>query len=71
MGKTVAYIRASTNKQDLNNQKLEILEYAREHGVKVDELLGTTASSRKTTRQRRNDEMLATLNDSASEVRVM
>lgn len=29
MGKTVAYIRASTDKQDLKNQKLEILEFAR------------------------------------------
>lgn len=29
MSKTIAYIRTSTDKQDLNNQKLEILEYAR------------------------------------------
>ena len=27
MPKTIAYIRASTDKQDLNNQKLEIFEY--------------------------------------------
>jgi DNA invertase Pin-like site-specific DNA recombinase len=30
MGKTIAYLRASTDRQDLNNQKLEILEFARE-----------------------------------------
>ena len=64
MGKTVAYIRASTDKQDLNNQKLGILEYAREHGLKVDEFIEITVSSRKTTKQRRIDEMLARLNDS-------
>ena len=64
MGKTVAYIRASTNKQDLNNQKLEILEYAREHGLKVDEFIEITVSSRKTSKQRRIDEMLARLNGS-------
>jgi hypothetical protein len=29
MSKTIAYIRASTNKQDLNNQNLEIFEYAK------------------------------------------
>lgn len=29
MSKTIAYLRASTDKQDLKNQKLEILEYAR------------------------------------------
>lgn len=64
MGKTVAYIRASTNKQDLNNQKLEILEYAREHGLKVDEFIEITVSSRKTSKQRRIDEMLTRLNGS-------
>jgi len=27
--KTIAYIRASTDKQEVDNQRLEILEYAR------------------------------------------
>ena len=30
MGKIVAYLRASTDKQDLSHQKLEILEFARQ-----------------------------------------
>lgn len=64
MSKTVAYIRASTNKQDLNNQKLEILEYARKKDIKVDEYVEITISSRKTSRERRIDEVLQTLSDS-------
>lgn len=39
MGKTVAYLRVSTNKQDINNQKLEILEYARHNHLRVDEFI--------------------------------
>lgn len=59
MGKTYAYLRTSTDKQDLNNQKLEILEYARRHDLKVDEFVEITVSSRKTPKQRRIDELLA------------
>lgn len=64
MGKTLAYIRASTNKQDLNQQKLQILEFGREHALKVDEYLEVTISSRKTSRQRRIDVLLEMLNPS-------
>lgn len=64
MGKTGAYIRASTDKQDLNNQKLEILEFARQKGLQVDEFIEITVSSRKTTKQRRIDELLTKLNGS-------
>ena len=39
MGKTYAYLRTSTDKQDLSNQKLEILEYARRHELKVGEFV--------------------------------
>lgn len=61
MGKTYAYVRTSTDKQDLNNQKLEILEYARRHDLKVDEFVEIAISSRKTTKQRRIDELLIKL----------
>ena len=64
MGKTVAYIRASTDKQDLNNQKLEILEFARQHRLQVDEFVAITISSRKTSKQRRIDELLQKLAES-------
>lgn len=61
MGTTYAYLRTSTDKQDLNNQKLEILEYARRHDLKVDEFVEIAISSRKTTKQRRIDELLVKL----------
>jgi DNA invertase Pin-like site-specific DNA recombinase len=59
MGKTYAYLRTSTDKQDLNNQKLEILEYARRHDLKVDEFVEIAMSAQKTPKQRRIDELLA------------
>jgi len=64
MGKIVAYIRASTDKQDLNNQKLQILEFARKKDFKIDEFVEITISSRKTTKQRRIDELAQKLKDS-------
>jgi DNA invertase Pin-like site-specific DNA recombinase len=51
MGKTVAYLRASTDKQDLNNQKLEILEFARQHHLRVDEFIAIPISLRTTNKQ--------------------
>lgn len=64
MSQTIAYIRASTDKQDLNNQKLEILEWARKKDLKVDAFVEITISSRKTSKQRRIEEVLQTLADS-------
>lgn len=61
MGKIIAYIRASTDKQDLSHQKLEILEFARKKNLNVDEFLEITISSRKTSKQRRIDELLEML----------
>ena len=40
-----AYLRASTDNQDLNNQKLEILEFARQKNLHVDEFVAITAST--------------------------
>lgn len=63
MTKIIAYIRTSTNKQELNNQKLEILEYAQKHKLSVSEFVEIQTSSRKTTKQRRIDEVLGKLQD--------
>ncbi|STX55469.1 site-specific DNA recombinase; e14 prophage [Legionella beliardensis] len=63
MAKTIAYIRASTDKQDLNNQKLEIYEFAKKNKLVVDDFIQMTISSRKTIKERRIDEMLSVLND--------
>lgn len=61
MGKIIAYLRASTDKQDLNHQKLELLEFARKKSLSIDEFVEITISSRKTSKQRRIDELLEKL----------
>ena len=63
MAKTIAYIRTSTDKQDLNNQKLEIFEFAKKNKLEVDDFIQMTISSRKTSKERRIDEMLSALDD--------
>lgn len=61
MPKTIAYIRTSTIKQDNDNQKLEIYDYAQKHGLKVDEFLMVQSSSRKGQLQRRIEELMEKL----------
>ena len=63
MAKTIAYIRTSTDKQDLNNQKLEIFEFAKKNQLEVDHFIEMTISSRRTNKERRIDEMLSVLDD--------
>lgn len=62
--KTIAYLRASTNKQEVDNQRLEILEYARKNDLKVDDFIEVTISSKRSTKQRRIDEMMERLEGS-------
>lgn len=59
--KTYAYIRVSTDKQDVDSQRLEILEYARRRDIKVDEFIEITISSRQTSKERRIDELVSKL----------
>lgn len=63
MAKTIAYIRTSTDKQDLNNQKLEIFEFSKKNKLEVDDFIQMTISSRKNTKERRIDEMVEALGD--------
>lgn len=62
MTKTLAYLRASTERQETNNQKLEILEFAQKKGMQIDDYIELTISSRKTQKQRRIDELVSRLN---------
>lgn len=64
MSQMIASLRTSTDKQDLKNQKLEILERARKKDLKVDEFVEITMPSRKTSKQRRIEEVLQMLVDS-------
>lgn len=61
MSKTIAYIRASTDKQDVTNQRHEILEYGNREGMRIDDFIEVTMASRKSSRQRRIDELCETL----------
>ena len=59
--KTVGYLRVSTGSQDLGNQKLAILDYARQKHFAIDQFVEVRASSRKSRGQRRIDELLGSL----------
>lgn len=63
MSKVLAYLRTSTDKQDLNSQRLEILEYARQHSIQIADFIAISVSSRKTPYERRIDELLLRLNE--------
>lgn len=64
--KTLAYIRVSTDSQDLKNQRLEILEYARKSNLNVDEFIEIEVSSRKDKGQRRIDELFTKLSEGST-----
>ena len=59
--KTVAYLRVSTTRQDMQGQRLAILEYARKHGLHVDEFVEATASARTSPKRRCLDDLMDAL----------
>ena len=61
MSKVLGYLRTSTDKQEINNQRLEILEYARKEDLKVSDFIEVQISSRKSVKDRRIDELLGKL----------
>ena len=61
MKRTIAYLRVSSLKQDLENQKHEITEYCRKNDIEVSEWLEVEMSTRKTKKERRIDELLSKL----------
>src|SRR3954454_7921135 len=59
--KTVAYLRISTGSQDLANQRLAVLDYARQKRFAIDRFVEAQVSSRKGRDQRRIEELLGAL----------
>ena len=59
--KTVAYVRISKDTQDVKNQKLAILEFAQKEKIEVDRFVEITVSSRKSTKERKIDQLLEQL----------
>jgi DNA invertase Pin-like site-specific DNA recombinase len=55
------YVRVSTAQQDYENQRHEIMEYAKRNDLTVDSWIKIEISSRKTRKERRIDEMLLSL----------
>ena len=62
-GTVVAYLRVSTDRQDLKNQRHAILEYAHCQKVHVDDWCEVEMSSRRSERARRIEEMQETLGE--------
>jgi DNA invertase Pin-like site-specific DNA recombinase len=44
--KTIAYLRVSTDTQDIDNQRLAILDYAMSHELKISEFISFQGSSK-------------------------
>lgn len=63
MSRVLAYLRTSTDKQDLNAQKVEIYDYARRKKLDVDDFIAISTSSRNNKRTRRIEELLSKLED--------
>jgi DNA invertase Pin-like site-specific DNA recombinase len=63
VARTLAYLRTSTNKQDISQQKVEILEYAQREKVQVDDFISISISSKRERRARCIDELVQKLAD--------
>jgi len=61
MCKTVAYLRVSTDKQDLSNQHYEIEQYAKRNELSIDQWIEVEMSSRKTQEDRKITELIQSL----------
>ncbi|MHB8109996.1 MAG: recombinase family protein [Syntrophorhabdaceae bacterium] len=63
---TWGYIRVSTDRQNTENQRLVILEHANAKRITIDEWIDTKTSSRRSTKERRIDELLDRLSEGDS-----
>ena len=62
MSQILAYLRTSTDKQDLDGQRLQILDYARNHQIEIADFIAISMSSQRSQHDRRLDELLTRLN---------
>jgi DNA invertase Pin-like site-specific DNA recombinase len=61
--KVYAYLRKSTDEQNTKSQELAVYKYADENGLRVDQWFDVDCSSRKSTKERRLDELLDILRE--------
>lgn len=57
----IAYLRVSTEKQDVQNQRLEILTWANKEGVQIDSWMEREMSSRRSAKERGLEELAGQL----------
>lgn len=60
---TIAYLRVSTDEQDLNQQEYLLLKYAQQQRIQIDRFIRVEVSTRKSLRERRIEELVAMLTD--------
>ena len=58
---TIAYLRVSKDSQDVKNQRLAILEFARQEHREIDEFMELQVSSQRAPKERQLDVLLARL----------
>ena len=59
--KTIAYLRVSKDSQDVGNQRLAILEFARQEKFEVSAFMELSVSSRRSPKERQIDLLMARL----------
>lgn len=59
----IGYVRVSTDNQTVDNQKLTIHEYANKNKLTIDRWVESRASSRKSLKERKIDELLRKLKE--------
>lgn len=59
--KVIGYIRVSTDKQDFQQQKYSLLNYAQKKKLKINDFIEVEVSSRKSKQERKINELLALL----------
>lgn len=59
--KTVAYLRVSTSGQELNNQRLAILDYAHKNNLQIAHFIESQSSSRKSIKERNLDQLFSNI----------
>jgi DNA invertase Pin-like site-specific DNA recombinase len=62
--KTIAYLRVSKDTQDLNHQKLAILQFAQQEQIVVNQFISLSVSSRKSPKQRQIETLIQQLDAS-------
>jgi len=63
MAQTIGYIRVSSDKQTVDNQRLAILDYCNKQDIKVDDWIEVNMSTKRSPAQRRLDELLDRLQE--------